>query len=324
MKSDASDRRWLARITPMVLAALVVVAPTTVMMARAHRVSGAAVPVAYQPTPTTSTPAPSTPTPSAGQAHASTMPAPDSPAAARTAVAAVDALTTSDIRYGVAILDERTGTVILGQQGDARFYAASVVKLFLVVDILHRREAGSVTLTDDNLAQIQAALSQSDDNAMDTLWEDFDGPDAINELIGLARLTDTALPDDPSQWGETLVSARDVVAVYQYASISLRPADHDLVMGALANASDTGADGFDQAFGLLNPPRLTGVRAKQGWMIDGTRMMLHTTGILGAPDSYVVALLSDQPAAIGWDAGVANVDTVSTALLNALHMTSRR
>lgn len=73
-------------------------------------------------------------------------------------------------------------------------------------------------------------------------------------------------------------------------------------------AQDYGADHFYQAFGLLQSPRSATVKAKQGWMIDGSTMILNTTGVLGSDNQYVVAILTKQPSAIGYAAGRAHVN----------------
>lgn len=67
-----------------------------------------------------------------------------------------------------AVLDRDTGVVALGAGGAAPFYAASIAKLYTVVDVLHRAETGAVTVTDAELDRIRRALSASDDAAMNT------------------------------------------------------------------------------------------------------------------------------------------------------------
>jgi len=217
--------------------------------------------------------------------------------------------------YGVAVLDRNTGQVTVGADGATTFYSASVVKVFTVVDVLHRAEAEQRVLTADQYDFVQRALSRSDDNAMNALWDEFGGSRTITEMIGLANLRDTRPPTDPNEWGETLVSARDVVGVYQYALTQLSQIDQITVLGSLASAPDVGADGFDQAFGLLHGPRAPGVAAKQGWMVDGPLMYLHSAGVTGR---YVVALLSRQPAQVGYQAGKAELSAAATNLVNTL------
>jgi hypothetical protein len=237
-----------------------------------------------------------------------------SAAAVKAAVQAVDALdrASPNTRFGVAVLDRTTGQLAVGAGGATAFYSASVVKLYTVVAILHRVEAGSVTLTAADRTNIQQALVASDDQAMNALWEKFGGPQTVAQTISLVGLKDSRPPDDSSEWGETLISARDVVAVYDYVLRSMAASSRDMIMGALEQAQDKGADGFDQAFGLINPPRKPDVAAKQGWMWISSDFYLHTTGVLGADDRYVVAVLSRNPAQSGSAAARTIVTTAAS------------
>jgi hypothetical protein len=241
-----------------------------------------------------------------------------SAAAVKAAVQAVDALdrASPNTKFGAAVLDRTTGQLAVGAGGATAFYSASVVKLYTVVAILHRVEAGSVTLTAADRTNIQRALVASDDQAMNALWEKFGGPQTVAETISLVGLKDSKPPDasDSGEWGETLISARDVVAVYDYVLRSMAPSSRDMIMGALEQAQDKGADGFDQAFGLIAPPRKPDVAAKQGWMWIGSDFWLHTTGVLGADDRYVIAVLSKNP---GQPSSAAARTIVTTAVSDA-------
>lgn len=297
-------------ITAAVLVAVLLGLTGTATALSRSRAVAEATPVAAAPqatapdVPGTSAAAPSD---GGGKATAATsaVPAAADPAAAAvavtTAVQSVDALDRSSggSEFGAAVLDRATGQLDAGANGGTPFYSASVVKLYTVVSILHRVESGEVTLSPDESTDIQRALSLSDDEAMDALWTSFGGPDTVTQTIELAGLTDSSPPEDPSQWGEALISARDVVEVYNYVLTSMTPASRDMIMDDLRNAQDTGADGFDQAFGLLNQPRVPGTAAKQGWMWYGSDLYLHSTGTLGMDQRFVVAVLSRNPAGAG-------------------------
>ncbi|GAA1300265.1 serine hydrolase [Pseudonocardia xinjiangensis] len=236
-----------------------------------------------------------------------------SSAAVNAATQAVDAFDRSNgnTQIGVAVLDRSTGQESVGAEGATDFYSASVVKLYTVVAILHRVETGAVKLTPTDTSDIQRALVASDDNAMDALWEKFGGAQTVAQTISLVGLKDSKPPIDPSQWGETKISARDVVAVYQYVLTTMSPSGRAMIMNNLANARDLGADGFNQAFGLIAPPRPANVAAKQGWMWIGSDFDLHTTGVLGADHRYVIAVLSKNPARVGSAAVRATVTTAA-------------
>jgi hypothetical protein len=237
------------------------------------------------------------------------------------AVAKIDDMDSSGsaaAEYGVAVLDRSTGAVSLGQEGSIPFYSASVVKLFTIVDVLHRDEVGDITLTSAQRADIQRALKASDDKAMDALWSAFGGPATVTQMVALAGLHDTSPPSVPGEWGETKLSARDVVLVYQYIFSSLNQTDCGAILTDLSHARTTGADGFDQSFGLLQSPRPTGVAAKQGWMIDGSHIYLHSTGMVGNDDQYLIAVLSKQTKSAGYAAGRQQVNTAVNQLTDAL------
>lgn len=57
------------------------------------------------------------------------------------------------VRYGTGILDRGTGRETIGPDGTTPFYAASVIKLFVVTYLLHEHEQGAVVL-DDTMTDI--------------------------------------------------------------------------------------------------------------------------------------------------------------------------
>ena len=310
----------LFTVAPAVLAVLIVVAMTAVIRANTHKNTGRtdAAPVADAGT-SASTAGLSTAADTSTPASSSTPP-PDNPALARQSVDATDDLGLSLTEMGGGILDRDSGQVTLGENGTTQFYCASVLKLFVITALLHDQEAGEVTLSGADLTNVTRALELSDDNAMDALWEHYSGPKLVTQMIALAHLQDTQLPSDLSQWGETLISARDVLSVYQYVFNSLDATDSRLVLNDLNHATPSGADGFNQSFGLLAPGvRTSTTKAKQGWMDYGDKtMMLHTTGVVGSQDQYVIAVLSLQRMSSGWAAGRSNINRATEALLGAL------
>jgi hypothetical protein len=60
------------------------------------------------------------------------------------------------------------------------------------------------------------------------------------------------------------------------------------------------------------------VAAKQGWMWIGDDFYLHSTGVLGSGDRYVVAVLSENRADAGSAAARTTVTTAVAGVENAL------
>lgn len=216
--------------------------------------------------------------------------------------AAVAAGGASDV--GVAVMDVESGQLV-SQEGDRPFYSASLSKLILAVDALQQ------PLSDADQDLVHRALSVSDDNAMDVLWTRFDGMDAIGHVAAEAGLTGTHAPEDPSQWGEVVITANDMVRLYRYI---LGSPVRDPIVAALSSAPATAADGFNQAFGLLG---VTGVYAKQGWMYYlPSDVYLHSAGVLD--NRYAVAVLTTSPTG-SWTTARQSIDNVAAAVLEKLH-----
>lgn len=215
----------------------------------------------------------------------------------------------------VAVLDRASGEVVGGAHAGETMYTASVVKLFVVLDVVQRRHHGtSVSAADEDL--IRRALGPSDDDAMNALWDRFDGQGAVSRVAARYGLAETRPPERSGDWGDTRSSARDVVTVLGRAA-ELPSADRDLVVGAMENAPRTAFGGFDQAFGLRAGSAR--VAAKAGWMCctDG-RVSMHSTGLLGPDERFAVAVLSTQPSSSGYSGARDGVSEVAAPILGAL------
>lgn len=265
-------------------------------------------------------------------------------------VEAAESAAAGSTELAVAVLDRRTGEVGGGARADEPFRTASLSKLVVAVDILDRRRTGGLEVDDGDIDLIERALGPSDDAAMNELWVRFDGAGAPARLSPRLGLTATAAPQRPGQWGEMLVSATDWVRIWEHIVEGMPSTDRDLLVSAMAAAPATARDGFDQAFGLLapaarqagaigggpapdgvrglpdvagppaapDPSDLSGTAAKQGWMccFSGD-YYLHSAGLVGADQRYVVVLLSRIPRS-GWEAARAELTAVAEATLRAL------
>jgi beta-lactamase class A len=284
--------------------------PTAVNTAAAGT-RGHAAPPAAATTPQPTTPEPTT----------TTEPPPPSQVDLGAGLPAAEAAAGDAVDLGVAILDLRTGELV-GSGGDKEFYSASLSKLLLVVDMLDRRAEDGLELSDDDLELVDRALSYSDDGAMDVLWTRFDGMAAIDRVAQRVGMTGTHAPDDPSQWGEVIVTADDMVRLYQYVTgDKMAAADRDLVVDALSAAQEEAADGFDQFFGLLDGTA-RGSRAafaKQGWMYYlPSDVYLHSAGVVD--DRYAVAVLTVQTG-VSTDTAKERIASVVSAALAPLPST---
>jgi hypothetical protein len=311
-------RNLIIGLTPVVLAVIVLVGVNS--MAGGQPVPGAAHP-SSTPAPTTTTRTTTTQPPTTTRPADGDPLAPDEAAAG---IEAAEATAPSKEQLGVAVLDRASGKEIDGTDASATFPCASVLKLFLITYLLHEQEQGALTLSQTDLTEIHSALTISDDSAMDALWVKYHGAASISQLIDIAHLPDAQMTSiaRSGKWGGVLISARDVLTIYEYVLTKLTATDRDLIIGDLNNANPVGYQGWNQAFGLLNPAtRTSTTKAKQGWSGWFGQTVLHTTGIVDGQDDVVVAILSSRPGSgsdAQFDVARQQVDDATTALLSHL------
>jgi hypothetical protein len=183
---------------------------------------------------------------------------------------------------GIEVYDRTADKALLTSGADRPFAAESVVKLLIAVDAL-KRHTGSA-------AKVTQMLARSDDSIANTLWAAGGGTKIVTSLAAQLHLQHTTPPQDPARWGDTQISADDVVKIYQY----LESADQQTVIKALYHAPAIAADGFDQSFGIPSLG-LGEWWVKQGWGCCRPDRVLHTTGLVGSGQRYVVVILSSAP-----------------------------
>jgi hypothetical protein len=210
--------------------------------------------------------------------------------------------------------EARTAQVLARTAGnelaDRPFPTASLVKLFLAADVLHRARTGEVALTPADRAQLEVMIRSSNDPAASDLWVRFGGAQAVRDVAVRYGLTDTAPPRRWGQWGETTTTAADLARFLTRLPVIAHPDDAEALLGWMRTATPIASDGFDQEFGVFGT--LPGAAVKQGWMccLAGQRH-LHSVGVVGG---RVVVLLSEVPSSVGWDRAEAALDAAAAAV----------
>lgn len=226
--------------------------------------------------------------PSTTTAPARRLPRVDVPSAVRSAAPAAAA--------GAVVFDRQSRTPLLQLNAGRKFRSASLVKLLIAVDDLHRNGPAGPGRAD----RLRRMLSLSDDAEASRLWVDGGGSALVTRTARRLGLTGTEPPDIPGRWGNVLLTAHDVVRVYQHILDELPARDRALIVSALAAAPRRAADGWDQHFGI--PEAVRGPFAvKQGWSDSAGDYVVHSTGVVGPDRRYIVVLLVSAPAATGWD-----------------------
>ncbi|WP_460439245.1 serine hydrolase [Amycolatopsis stemonae] len=211
-------------------------------------------------------------------------------------------------RLSVLVRDRRTGRDVVSYRPDATYTSASLVKLFIALEALRR---------DLPAGQVAEMLSRSDDDVASRLWVQLGGPAIVTAWAERIGLKSTRPPADDGHWGSTLVSAADVARVYRYLMEDFPAGPRQTVLRALDGATEHGADGFDQFFGIPDAVTATDWAVKQGWSCCDPGRTLHTSGLVG-DRRYIVVVLSAQPSSTGWATASQHITAVVKALSGPL------
>lgn len=211
---------------------------------------------------------------------------------------------------GAVVYDRTAGTSVLEYNAGRPFRSASLVKLLIAIDVLSRGANAR------DRARIASMLTTSDDGLASGFWVRGGGPALVTRTSARLGLTGVRPPEVAGQWGEVVMTPRDVAGIYRHI-LGMRPVDRTLIVGALARAPRQAADGFDQYFGI--PDGLRGRWAvKQGWGNNASAMVLHSTGLVGPDYRYVVVLLTEHPLGAGWGTAAQSVTAAAAALRGRL------
>ncbi|MBA2416433.1 MAG: serine hydrolase [Geodermatophilaceae bacterium] len=211
--------------------------------------------------------------------------------------AATDFAAEQGLTVSIAVIDRSADAeVVNGAAADTPVFGASLVKLFLADNLLHRQRAGEFQLGPRDRELLEAMLVASDDPAADSLYSRFGGDAMVTEVARRYQLPSVAPTNQAGEWELTTMSARDVARYYDRLLTRTPGADRDYLIDLLRRSAMIARDGFDQFFGIPAALPEQTWAIKQGWMCcPRDTSYLHTTAIIGADNRYTVAILSGDP-----------------------------
>ncbi|WP_181776702.1 serine hydrolase [Amycolatopsis pittospori] len=256
--------------------------------------------------------------PEASEPRASTEPSPPpspSPSPSKSAVPGkppIDAKALAELNPGgqvsVIVYDRTTKKNTVSLQPDRSYTSASLVKILIALQAL---QDGAPPGT------VQRMLSASDDNIASALWSAHGGAAIVTRWATKIGLGGTRPPEDPGRWGDTRITAADIAKIYRYL-LDQAGSGTRTIMRALSGATESGADGIRQYFGIPDGVGELPWSIKQGWSCCRGARILHTSGVVGKDDRYVVVVLTSQPTSTTYASGGKRVTEVVKALVPSL------
>ena len=280
----------MRKLSGIFLVGLCLGAIGAVVVTASHSSAAAPQPITVAETvaPTSETPAP--------KPESKTDPAP-----ARVEAATLDKLVPGG-EVSAVVFDRQDGKAIVSVHGDRGYTSASLVKLLIALSALD--QGGPVT-------DVQRMLARSDDDLASRFWSAYGGPAIVTRWATKLGLTGTRPPAEAGRWGDTRITAADVVKIYQYLLTKKSTA----ILNALRDATERGSDGFRQYFGIPDAAAGQPWAVKQGWSCCRPTRMLHTSGVVGEDSRYIVAVLTEHPARVDYATGSKRVTEIVSTLL---------
>ena len=210
----------------------------------------------------------------------------------------------------IAELDRLTGQYRdNGALAHRQIESASVMKVFIAENLLHRRDLGQISLSAADMNDMTRMLRESYDAAANRFWSTFGANAIVSDVIGRYGLSETGLTSNVRYWGNTLITAHDMVVFYQRlldGTGGLSAGSRDWIVDQMRHSVPQGDGGY-QFFGLYDGlPREPVIAQKQGWMccVNGN-IYRHSTGFTGPDARFVVVALSLEPSTLG---GAAHIE----------------
>jgi hypothetical protein len=237
----------------------------------------------------------------------------------QTRVAAADAyLATRPGSVGYVLRDRKTGATYRNSHAGDLVWTASTIKLAMVVDLLTRQRAGTVSLSESDRSLMAAMLHSSDDDAADALWARYGGSDhqAFNADFPRYGMTDLTPQRGFSStfpyWGFQKSTANDLDRLISYVLTALDPGDTAAIVDALQHVAPNQQWGVWGAGPAMTPGN------KDGWSLEQGGWVVNSVGFAGGGQRYTLAVMNSLGGAGGYDDGVATTTRLSQLLLQGL------
>jgi len=231
-------------------------------------------------------------------------------------ITAADAyLATRPGTVGYVLRDRKTGAVYRNSHAGDMTWTASTIKLGIVVDLFARQSAGLLRLTDNDIALMGKMLHTSDNDAADTLWTRYGGPDHTifnNDFphFGMTRVQpQRGFGDMFPYWGFQKSTTDDLDQMVNYMLTRLRPNETAWIVNAMQNVDPI------QQWGVWGAGPNMAPGNKDGWSDEQGGWVTNTVGFAGPGQRFTLAVMNALNGAGGNADGQATTTRLSQILL---------
>jgi hypothetical protein len=215
----------------------------------------------------------------------------------RAANVTVDSVSTQGF-LSWALLDRRSGEIVGSANMTATTDTASMVKAWLASDYLRRAEEAGQTPSASRMADLEAMIRDSDNDAADRTYNANGKTASIDRLISMCGLTESK--SVPGLWSNTIISARDTVRMGACIGDGKAAGDKytPWVLDMMRKVRDVGDFGIRKALPVAQQAQ---VAIKNGWLLRDEDGDWHTN-CLAIGDTWVLSVMQRYPGQGNYDA----------------------
>lgn len=215
---------------------------------------------------------------------------------------------------GIVVRDRRTGAVWRNRYADTMVWTASTIKLAMTVDLFTRDRTGGISLTSGDRELIRRMLHSSDDDAADTLWFKYAGPDHLAYNDDFPKYGMTTLEPQRGYthyfpyWGFQKCTPADLDRLVNYVLTKLPAGTREYVVDQLEHVA------ADQRWGVWGAGPAAAPGNKDGWSLEDTGWVMNSVGWVGPGQRYTLAVMNSLNGHGGYADGRATDDEVAKLL----------
>ena len=236
---------------------------------------------------------------------------------AQTRIAQADAyLATRPGAVGYVLRDRRTGAVYRNSHAGDMVWTASTIKLGMVVDLFARQQARLLQLTDADIALMTAMLHSSDNDAADTLWTRYGGPDHTAYNNDFPHFGMTRVAPQPGfgkmfpYWGFQKSTTDDLDRMVNFMLTGLPANQTAWIVGQMQRVDPI------QQWGVWGAGPAMAPGNKNGWSDEQGGWVTNSVGFAGPGQRYTLAIMNALGGQGGCDDGQATTTRLSQILLS--------
>lgn len=217
---------------------------------------------------------------------------------------------------GYVVRDRTTGQAYRNEASGTMMWTASTIKLAMVVDLLTRARAGQIALTPADNQLMADMMHSSDNDAADTLWDRYGGPDhmAFNRNFPRYGLTSLQAQQGFSAtypyWGFQKATSDDFDRLINYTLTQLPPVQTAAIVAEMQHPDTNQRWGVWGAGPAMNPGN------KNGWSEEQGGWVVNSVGFAGPGQRYTLAIMNSLGEEGGYEDGVETTTRLAQILLS--------